>query len=177
MELLPLHSTVVSLPPQIFALPTAIHATVASIFDTEPLHANITFSDDVHNQKRRLACFYAIVTFVVSLLRSQSDLQRLYYSRRFTIRCKSELVASVYEKTLVRKDITGITESHREEGKDQKSLKTADVGKIVSLVSSDAHTFATELGQLNVSSSPQNDPSFLLTVPYLPLPDWLIATL
>lgn len=59
-------------------------------------------SEGVSAEKRKLAYFYALIGFVFTLVKSQSDLQHLYIGRRASVRCQGELVASIYEKTLVR---------------------------------------------------------------------------
>jgi ABC-type multidrug transport system fused ATPase/permease subunit len=98
--------------------------------------------------QRSDAYFFAIAAFVCQLIKSQSDLQHLYFSRRASVRVKGELVASVYEKALKRKDITGAVQKGKDKdvkgkGKDEKpdapqDSSSADVGKIVSLIASDA---------------------------------------
>ncbi|CAE6413166.1 unnamed protein product [Rhizoctonia solani] len=98
--------------------------------------------------QRSDAYFFAIAAFVCQLIKSQSDLQHLYFSRRASVRVKGELVASVYEKALKRKDVTGAVQKNQEKdvkgkGKEAKSeapqdSSSADVGKIVSLIAADS---------------------------------------
>ncbi|KAF8593263.1 hypothetical protein BDV93DRAFT_461555, partial [Ceratobasidium sp. AG-I] len=98
------------------------------------------------------AYLFAIAVCLCQILKSQCDLQYMFYARRASVRVKSELVASVYEKALKRKDISGAVQQENESkttGKDktnsaegQKSTKDsgrADMGKIISLISSDAN--------------------------------------
>ncbi|KAF8594789.1 hypothetical protein BDV93DRAFT_501773 [Ceratobasidium sp. AG-I] len=98
--------------------------------------------------QRTDAYFFAIAAFVCQIIKTQSDLQHLYFSRRASVRVEAELVASVYEKALKRKDVTGVVQ--KDKGKDAKGKgkereeaaptesSSGDVGKIVSLISSDA---------------------------------------
>ncbi|CAE6421059.1 unnamed protein product [Rhizoctonia solani] len=98
--------------------------------------------------QRSDAYFFAIAAFVCQLIKSQSDLQHLYFSRRASVRVKGELVASVYEKALKRKDVTGAVQKNQEKdvkgkGKAAKpdapqDSSSADVGKIVSLIAADS---------------------------------------
>ncbi|KEP50340.1 multidrug resistance-associated ABC transporter [Rhizoctonia solani 123E] len=98
--------------------------------------------------QRSDAYFFAIAAFVCQLIKSQSDLQHLYFSRRASVRVKGELVASVYEKALKRKDVTGTVQKNQEKdvkgkGKEAKpeapqDSSSADVGKIVSLIAADS---------------------------------------
>ncbi|CAE7216653.1 unnamed protein product, partial [Rhizoctonia solani] len=110
------------------------------------------FSVNTAGSTRKLqrsdAYFFAIAAFVCQLIKSQSDLQHLYFSRRASVRVKGELVASVYEKALKRKDVTGAVQKNQEKdvkgkGKADKSeapqdSSSADVGKIVSLIAADS---------------------------------------
>lgn len=65
------------------------------------------------------------------------------------MRIQSELTASIYEKALVRKDITGVIASDvskkskkgnadKSGAEQDKAVQSADVGKIVSLIATDA---------------------------------------
>ncbi|KAG9120092.1 hypothetical protein FRC07_004567, partial [Ceratobasidium sp. 392] len=56
--------------------------------------------------QRSDAYFFAFALFLCQLVKAQSELQHLYFSRRATIRIDGELVASVYEKILRHKDVS-----------------------------------------------------------------------
>jgi ABC-type multidrug transport system fused ATPase/permease subunit len=115
-------------------------------------YASNSFSATSTGSQRTLqrsdAYFFAIAACVCQLIKSQSDLQHLYFSRRASVRVKGELVASVYEKALKRKDVTGAVQ--KDQGKDPKGKgkedkegapqdsSSADVGKIVSLIAADS---------------------------------------
>ncbi|CAE6437640.1 unnamed protein product [Rhizoctonia solani] len=102
--------------------------------------------------QRSDAYFFAIAAFVCQLIKSQSDLQHLYFSRRASVRVRGEVVASIYEKALKRKDVTGAVQKNQEKdvkgkGKEAKpdapqDSSSADVGKIVSLIAADAERVA-----------------------------------
>jgi ABC-type multidrug transport system fused ATPase/permease subunit len=98
------------------------------------------------------AYIYAILSFVASLLKAQSDIQHLWFGRRAGTRIRSQLMMAVYDKALRRKDFSGITSKDDTKGetmdkdkgaKDQKADNKpkdgADVGKIVQLMGSDAN--------------------------------------
>lgn len=92
------------------------------------------------------AYFFAIAAAACQLIKSQCDLQRLYFSRRASVRIKGELVASIYEKALKRKYMSGVVEKQDSRGKGNArperikpgEVSNADIGKIVSLVAADA---------------------------------------
>ncbi|KAJ1301639.1 hypothetical protein OPQ81_008884 [Rhizoctonia solani] len=109
---------------------------------------SIDMAGSARKLQRSDAYFFAIAAFVCQLIKSQSDLQHLYFSRRASVRVKGELVASVYEKALKRKDVTGAVQKNQEKdvkgkGKEAKpdapqDSSSADVGKIVSLIAADS---------------------------------------
>ncbi|QRW04429.1 ABC transporter [Ceratobasidium sp. AG-Ba] len=92
------------------------------------------------------AYLFAFAAFICQLVRSQCELQHLYFARRASVRIRGELIACVYEKALRHKDITGTVQPSdtKGKGKGKESKKAAnemagaDVGKIVSLVSTDS---------------------------------------
>ncbi|KAJ7662919.1 multidrug resistance-associated ABC transporter [Mycena rosella] len=109
-----------------------------------------------------MAYIYAGLMFSCSILKSQCDLQHLWYGRRACTRNRSELMAAIYDKALKRKDFSGIVKA--EEAKSPTDATTppkaatkedkakakadeqkaddpkagADIGKIVNLMSGDA---------------------------------------
>ncbi|KAF9039893.1 multidrug resistance-associated ABC transporter [Panaeolus papilionaceus] len=114
---------------------------------------------------RAKAYLYAFLAFICRLLRSQCDTQQLWLGRRASTRVRSELMASIYDKSLKRKDFSGTVdkadknsakpESNPKASKGkQKAQKTgspkeasskaddpkagADIGKIVNMMSSDS---------------------------------------
>lgn len=66
---------------------------------------------------KKRAFLFAVFALITSIIKSQADLQHLYYSRRASVRIKSELTLAIYDKALRRKDISGAL---------QKSTTTAD---------------------------------------------------
>ncbi|KAJ3937406.1 MAG: hypothetical protein NXY57DRAFT_981367 [Lentinula lateritia] len=109
----------------------------------------------IETKDRPQAYVYAILMFLGSVLKSQSDLHHLWFSRRAATRTRSELMAMIYDKALKRKDLSGIVRKEEEKKDDQKEkgdkLKKdskdtkekeqvgADVGKIVNLMAGDAN--------------------------------------
>ncbi|KAF8220884.1 multidrug resistance-associated ABC transporter [Tricholoma matsutake] len=114
------------------------------------------------------AYIYAFLAFTCSLLKAQADVQHLWFGRRACTRIRSELMASIYDKALKRKDFSGIVDkqkvgdgdregdgaSVKKEEKERKERKKeakkakeqaddpkagADVGKIVNLMAGDAN--------------------------------------
>ncbi|KAJ3842758.1 hypothetical protein EV361DRAFT_888642 [Lentinula raphanica] len=107
---------------------------------------------------RPQAYVYAALMFLASILKSQSDLHHLWFSRRAATRTRSELMAVIYDKALKRRDLSGIVRKDEEKkddkkekpGKSKKDKKDekekeevgADVGKIVNLMAGDANRVA-----------------------------------
>ncbi|KAL1948407.1 hypothetical protein VTO73DRAFT_12482 [Trametes versicolor] len=101
-------------------------------------------------EKRALAFVYAFLAFASSLCKAQADVQHLWFGRRACTRIRSELMASIYDKSLKRKDFSGIVDKDAGEKKATKiSVKPdnkaddpkagADIGKIVNLMAGDAN--------------------------------------
>ncbi|KAJ7045901.1 hypothetical protein C8F04DRAFT_452844 [Mycena alexandri] len=115
-------------------------------------------------REKGVAYLYAGIMFLCSVLRSQCDLQHLWYARRATTRIRSELMSAIYDKALRRKDFSGVIKDKDEENKANDSPKPttkedkakakadeqkadepkagADTGKIVNLMSNDAETLS-----------------------------------
>jgi hypothetical protein len=130
-----------------------------------PGDASINAAESPRKLQRSDAYFFAIAAFICQLIKSQSDLQHLYFSRRASVRVKGELVASVYEKALKRKDVTGAVQKNQEKdtkgkgkGKEAKpeapqDSSSADVGKIVSLIAADSERVSRFVSMGPVSRS------------------------
>ncbi|KAG9075527.1 hypothetical protein FS749_012789, partial [Ceratobasidium sp. UAMH 11750] len=121
-------------------LPTLLRTSASNAFSTST-------ADSPRALQRSDAYFFAIAACVCQIIKSQSELQHLYFSRRASVRVKGELVASVYEKALKRKDVTGAVQKDKEKdakgkGKEKEGApqdsSSADVGKIVSLIAADS---------------------------------------
>ncbi|KAI9454319.1 hypothetical protein HD554DRAFT_2151146 [Boletus coccyginus] len=94
--------------------------------------------------------------FFLKVLKAETDVQHLWYGRRAATRLHTELMASIYDKALKRKDYSGIVDKDKvKEDADKKAgvLPTenrsgdepkagADVGKIVNLMAVDANRIA-----------------------------------
>ncbi|GAA5886210.1 hypothetical protein JCM16303_004461 [Sporobolomyces ruberrimus] len=120
---------------------------------------------------RKSAFIYGGLAFVAQIARAEVDLQQLWHERRAIIRCRSQLMADVYEKALKRRDPSGATGEDvdkneasssskakggkKDEKKDKKKKKvqegrgSSSTGKIVSLMSGDANKIAMQLMSLS----------------------------
>lgn len=162
-QALPLRSIALALPQAYYTLPARLVSTTSEALGIQP---SVIFTTTMTpGDNRQMAYFYATIAFFCQLLRAQSNLQHLYYSRRASIRAQSELIGSIYEKTLVRKDITGVVASDavkRAKGKGDndgakiQAVQSADVGKIVSLIATDATSSADAANTFTVSTSPSS---------------------
>jgi hypothetical protein len=95
------------------------------------------------SEARSKAFIYAILTLVTSIIKSELNLQNLWFGRRAGTRVRSELMALIYDKALKRRDFSGIVDKDKDKaqgsgGEDEKKAG-ADVGKIVQLMSGDAN--------------------------------------
>lgn len=165
-----MHSLALVLPDAYYAFPARVIQSSLAYLDFAPTSTVYAFSaamaaspTDGQRNARQMAYFYATVSFVCALVKAQTDLQHLYFGRRATQRAQSELMGSIYEKSLVRKDITGAIASDakmrtKKGGKEEteeadKPVESADVGKIVTLISTDSGQVAVVGTALSVSSS------------------------
>ncbi|KAH9854526.1 multidrug resistance-associated ABC transporter [Lenzites betulinus] len=99
-------------------------------------------------EKRALAFVYAFLAFFSTLCKAQADLQQLWYGRRACTRIRSELMASIYDKALKRKDFSGVVDKDAAKSAKAPAAKVdakadepkagADIGKIVNLMAGDA---------------------------------------
>ncbi|KAG8816885.1 hypothetical protein FRC17_000158 [Serendipita sp. 399] len=118
---------------------------------------------------RAQAYVFAVLAFLASILKAQSDVQHLWYGRRASTRMRSELMSAIFEKSLKRKDFSGsvnkddksaVTELRgKQKGKDGAKGKQdpkkpdtkkagADIGKIVNLMSNDANRVSNTAASL-----------------------------
>ncbi|KAF8310766.1 P-loop containing nucleoside triphosphate hydrolase protein [Clavulina sp. PMI_390] len=99
-----------------------------------------------------LAYVYTGLAFLARLVSAQAESQRRYFVRRATTRIESELIGTIYEKALVRKDITGsipVAKEGNGEGDAKTQPQGADVGKVVSLITVDASECANAVGSMS----------------------------
>ncbi|KAI0332194.1 multidrug resistance-associated ABC transporter [Cubamyces sp. BRFM 1775] len=101
-------------------------------------------------EKRALAFVYAFLALASSLCKSQADVNHLWFGRRAATRIRMELMASIYDKALKRKDFSGIVnkdadkkdakgaEKKKDRAKADDPKAGADIGKIVNLMASDS---------------------------------------
>lgn len=87
-----------------------------------------------------------------------ADLIHLWHSRRANLRIRSQLISAIYHKALLRKDTAGVVAAkEKTESKDdakgkakvddkkgkkdetKEKVETADTGKVVNLMSTDAN--------------------------------------
>ncbi|TFK37278.1 multidrug resistance-associated ABC transporter [Crucibulum laeve] len=106
-------------------------------------------------ESRGRAYIYAFLAFVCTVMKAQADLYHLWFSRRGSVRVRSQMMAAIYDKALKRKDYSGIIAKDKEEetitketnnrqgGKGKAAADDpkagADVGKIVNLMANDAN--------------------------------------
>lgn len=63
--------------------------------------------DDPDQRHHSAAYVYAALTLLCNLLKSQADLNHLWHGRRAQIRMRTELMITIYDKALKRKDLSG----------------------------------------------------------------------
>ncbi|KAI8989077.1 multidrug resistance-associated ABC transporter [Trametes punicea] len=102
-------------------------------------------------EKRAVAFVYAFLAFASSLCKAQADLQHLWFGRRGATRIRTELMTSIYDKALKRKDFSGIVSkdaaadknangaAKKPDAKGDEPKAGADIGKIVNLMAGDAN--------------------------------------
>ncbi|KAJ7147063.1 hypothetical protein C8R43DRAFT_1011698 [Mycena crocata] len=102
---------------------------------------------------------YALLIFICSILKAQFDAQHLWFGQRAATRIRSELMAAIYDKTLKRKDFSGMIDKGQAHNRgtnasppntvnEQVKAKAeatagADVAKILNLMSGDAERISS----------------------------------
>ncbi|KAJ7179617.1 hypothetical protein C8R46DRAFT_1074274 [Mycena filopes] len=79
---------------------------------------------DTKSENKSSAYVYAVLMFVCSVCKAQCDVQHLWLGRRAATRMRSELMASIYDKALKRKDFSGVID--KEKAKEATDKKAAD---------------------------------------------------
>lgn len=116
------------------------------------LNQILTAFDSPDREARSRGYIYACLAFICLITKAQFDAQHLYFGRRAAARTRLELMASVYDKALKRRDLSGTFSSTTDEkarGKQKSTEKTrgkkedksagADIGKVVNLMSGDSN--------------------------------------
>ncbi|KAF7321090.1 ABC bile acid [Mycena chlorophos] len=92
-------------------------------------------------REKQIAYVYAFLMFCASVAKSQCDVQHIWLGRRAATRIRSELMATIYDKSLKRVDLSGAVNVKNTD--DAKS--GADVGKIANLFSGDASRVSAQV--------------------------------
>ena len=87
------------------------------------------------SEAKKVAYFWASVTFGVNLTIAQAKLIRNWHTRRCYERTRGQLFCALHYKALKREEISGHTGKGEEEGK-------AELGKIVNLMQGDSYSVA-----------------------------------
>ncbi|GMK54458.1 hypothetical protein CspeluHIS016_0110440 [Cutaneotrichosporon spelunceum] len=107
------------------------------------------------------AYLFASAALLASILKAVSDLIHLWHSRRANVRVRAQLISAIYHKALLRKDTAGVVAPKEKEeatgrdeakgeakpkagikAKEEEKSETADTGKVVNLMSTDANMVA-----------------------------------
>ncbi|KAE9409119.1 P-loop containing nucleoside triphosphate hydrolase protein [Gymnopus androsaceus JB14] len=83
-------------------------------------------------EKRKIAFFWAFITFLAHLSFAQKDLIQQWHTRRCYERTRGQLFCAIHYKALKRQDVTGHVDVDGEN-------KSADLGKIVNLMQGDSY--------------------------------------
>ncbi|KAK7005882.1 hypothetical protein R3P38DRAFT_3040178 [Favolaschia claudopus] len=120
------------------------------------LDTSTNTSPDMQKRTQSKAFVYAILMFVCSLMKAQCEVQHLWLGRRACTRIRSELMAAIYDKTLKRRDYSGVVDEQNAAGKEEaggqkttESKAGANTGKIVNLMAVDANQVAYLASMLN----------------------------
>lgn len=130
-----------------------------------------TGHDTIHPAKKR-AFLFAFFALIISIAKTQTDLQHLYYGRRASVRIKSELTLAIYDKALRRKDVSGSLQNATSTAQAADSDKTdaskdakakpdqadddkgaASVGRMVNLMSTDTISITNTVTMLYMAYS------------------------
>lgn len=96
-----------------YASPFFLNRILKTIADLQTSSIATTSTSDQINSRN--AYLYAVLALFAAVLKSQSDLQHLYFGRRASTRVRAELISAIYEKALRKKDIKGTIGAGRNE--------------------------------------------------------------
>ncbi|TDL21671.1 multidrug resistance-associated ABC transporter [Rickenella mellea] len=93
---------------------------------------------------RSEAYIFACLAFLSTVCKAEADLLHLWHGRRAACRIRSELMASIYDKALKRKDFSGVVDKDKDKNSNSKESEKANdpkaganIGKIVNMMSGD----------------------------------------
>ncbi|KZV93978.1 hypothetical protein EXIGLDRAFT_645578 [Exidia glandulosa HHB12029] len=86
---------------------------------------------------RQAAYLWTILAFLAMMSKAEIELQWFYKSSTISIRGRAETIATIYAKALKRIDTSGVVNSTKDDGS-ESTAGSADMGKITSLVTTDA---------------------------------------
>ena len=133
-----------------YAGPFFLQRILAAIADGTPesrarayVYAFAAFFTTLLKVRRRNRASHNFPLIILS--QAETDCLHLWFGRRAQVRIRTFLMASIYDKALKRKDFSGVvrkeeTEKTAEKANDPKS--SADVGKVVNMMSGDANQIA-----------------------------------
>ncbi|TFY73932.1 hypothetical protein EWM64_g10080 [Hericium alpestre] len=133
-------------------IPDAVLSFVGVIFNyTGPFFLKrILDAIDPPTESRANAYIYASLAFFCALAKGEAELQHRWFNHRACSRMRSELMASIYDKALKRRDFSGVADKGK--GKERRVTEggkaglgadehkaSADVGKIMNLMAGDVN--------------------------------------
>ncbi|KAG8911834.1 hypothetical protein FRC01_005452, partial [Tulasnella sp. 417] len=95
--------------------------------------------------RRNEAYFYALGTFIFHYSFAQLDLFGGWHARRCYERTRGQMFCAIHWKSLKRRDMRGKTSannSDKEGQEDEESANTADIGRVVNLITGDTYAVA-----------------------------------
>lgn len=107
------------------SIPTGIQGTF-QLYATPMLGWMKSVPDSIDPARKR-AFLFAVFALLASLVKTQTDLQHLYYSRRASVRIKTELTLAIYDKALRRKDISGSLQNATSTANAEQAPESADM--------------------------------------------------
>ncbi|KAF5326729.1 hypothetical protein D9619_003945 [Psilocybe cf. subviscida] len=126
--------------------------------------------DNKHStmETRGNAYVFAFLALLCTGLKTQAEMLHLWFSRRASIRLRQALMAAIYDKSLKRKDFSGVVNKDDQgekatvpgaktskaqaaaNKKNDNPKAGADIGKIVNLMSSDCNRLSFVISTLNM---------------------------
>ncbi|KDN42598.1 hypothetical protein K437DRAFT_158415 [Tilletiaria anomala UBC 951] len=158
---------------------TKVHAAAGDYMQALSAHkvyAALVKGGPEHTSKET-AYLFALLAFLAVVLESQTDLYHLYAGRRAATRVRSELMASIYEKGMKGKSVSGLVEKDEKKAntvpkagakkpvagsvaennaagaavdKDEQDQNGQGVGRVVSLMAVDATRIANFVAMLTM---------------------------
>ncbi|KAG8930351.1 hypothetical protein FRC00_001199 [Tulasnella sp. 408] len=136
----------------IISFAESLYKTIAGFVPSFCLQRILEALESHDPARRNEAYFYALGTFVFNCSFAQLDLFGAWHARRCYERTRGQVFCVIHWKSLKRRDMRGKTSAHKSDrgGQDDESANTADIGRVVNLITGDTYAVAQRFWEFPV---------------------------